>query len=112
MNDPDPRAWSASDPPCVRYRLVLFVAGDEPNSRIARANLEELCRCDIEGDCEVAEVDVLKDFETAAEHGILVTPTLLVVEPQPGTTIIGNLSNREKLRFALHLSGSGSGKRP
>jgi len=42
---------SAESPPNSEsgptYRLVLFVAGDERNSRIARENLERICREDL-----------------------------------------------------------------
>jgi circadian clock protein KaiB len=88
------------------YRLILFVAGDEPNSRTARGNLADVCDRDLHNRCEVEIVDVLEDFTAAAEHQILVTPTLLMAEPEPQVMIIGNLSNREKVRRALRLEGS------
>ena len=81
-------------------RLVarLFVAGDAPNSRIARENLRRWCE-DL-NDCEVRieEVDVLQDAQTALAEGVFVTPALQVLEPGPGTLIFGNLSNEEVLR--------------
>ena len=83
------------------YRLILFVAGDEPNSQRARQNLDELCENELKGRCRVEIVDVMEDFEKAAEHGILLTPTLLRVEPLPGITVIGNLNDHEKVRAAL-----------
>ena len=50
-------------------------------------------------------VDVLQDFTLAAQHNILVTPTLVVLAPPPPVVIIGNLSDRVRVRSALHLKG-------
>ena len=88
------------------YRFMLFVAGDEPNSRAARTNLASLCEHDLHGRARVDIVDVLEEIETAAKHNILVTPTLLVMEPRPAVTIVGNLSDRMKLHAALRLGGN------
>ena len=100
MND---RA-TASPPParCAQYRLTLFVAGDEPNSRAAKANIAVLCEQDLKGRCVLEIVDVLENFEAASEKGILVTPTLYVSAPAP-TTVIGNLNDRQRVRAALQL---------
>ena len=91
---------SASGP---AYRLILFVAGDERNSRIARENLDRICTEELDGACQVQVVDVLEDFTKAAAHQILLTPALVVVEPEPETIVIGNLSDRQKVRTALGL---------
>lgn len=85
------------------YRLVLFVAGDEKNSRIARDNLRRLCDEDLGGEASVEIVDVLSDIKAAAENNILLTPSLLVVEPKPETVVIGNLSDRKRVRGVLGL---------
>jgi len=87
----------------VRYRLVLFVAGEEKNSRLARENLKRLCDAELGGDCEVRVVDVLEDFAPALEHNVLLTPALLVQAPPPETMIIGNLKDRNKVLTALGL---------
>ena len=92
---------SAGQP--VTYRMILFLAGEEPNSRMARANLASLCEEDLAGRCDVEIVDVLEDYAAATEHSILVTPTLLVLEPGPAVTVVGNLSDRQRVRTALRL---------
>lgn len=84
-------------------RLILFVAGDERNSRIARENLDRICTEDLDGSCEVQIVDVLTDFSLAATYQILLTPALLVLEPEPETVVIGNLNDRRKVRTALGI---------
>jgi circadian clock protein KaiB len=85
------------------YRLVLFVAGDEKNSRLARKNLQRLCDTELGSDCEVQIVDVLEDFAAALEYDILLTPALLVLTPPPRTLIVGSLSDMTKVRRALEL---------
>jgi circadian clock protein KaiB len=88
------------------YRFMLFVAGEERNSRLARENLVRLCESDLQGRCDVEIVDVLEDFETAAKHQVLLTPCLLWIDPPPGAMIIGNLMDLERVRSALHLDQS------
>jgi circadian clock protein KaiB len=89
----------------VSYRLMLFVAGDEKNSRLARKNLQRLCDTELGSDWQVRIVDVLEDFAPALEHNILLTPALLVLAPPPRALIIGNLSDTTKVRRALGLDG-------
>ena len=87
----------------LRYRMILFVAGDERNSRLARENLARLRENDLQGRCEVQIVDVLKNFAAAMEHQVLLTLCLLWVEPPPGARISGNLSDLKPAYSALHL---------
>jgi circadian clock protein KaiB len=91
---------ASGGPACV-YAFILFVAGEETNSRMARKNLAQICEDGLQGRCKVRIVDVLKDFETAAKYNILLTPTLLRVRPEPVVTILGNLNHHEKVRPAL-----------
>lgn len=86
------------------FQLTLYVAGDGPNSRIARENLARICEKELAGNCTVRIVDVLEDFSAAAEDNILVTPTLMVCKPEHVVTIIGNLSDHQKVRDALGLA--------
>ena len=85
------------------FRLVLFVAGDEPNSRLARTNLQRLFAEGHVDDRELMVVDVFEDTSRALAHFILVTPTLLRLEPEPEIRVIGNLSDLDTVRSALGL---------
>ncbi len=85
------------------YRMWLFVTGDEANSRMARRNLCALCDTLLAGRHQLELVDVLQDSESAMEHRILVTPTLLVRKGGQEFRVLGNLSNRDKLLAALGL---------
>ncbi|HTK48416.1 MAG TPA: circadian clock KaiB family protein [Gemmatimonadaceae bacterium] len=84
-------------------RLRLFVAGNAPNSAQARANLRALVqRYHVpEGDVEV--VDCLLDPLRAFEEGVLVTPTLLKLAPDPTEIIVGTLASVERVAQTLGL---------
>jgi circadian clock protein KaiB len=88
------------------YRLILFVAGSEENSRTARRNLQHLCETDLDGRCHVEIVDVLEDVEKAIHYQILLTPTLLATKDDDEVMVIGNLNDRERVRTLLGFGGS------
>jgi circadian clock protein KaiB len=86
------------------YVLRLFVAGEEANSQQALENLTALCEERLDGCFEIDVVDVLVDFQAALDNSVLVTPTLIVVAPPPPVTVVGTLSDTDKLLSALRLS--------
>ena len=98
------RQSSNPDPPDSEYRFILFVAGDEQNSRMARQNLARFCRDELRNRCEVKIIDILEDFNAAVEYNILLTPSLLILTPKPDAMIVGNLKETAALRSALSLN--------
>jgi circadian clock protein KaiB len=90
------------------YVLRLFVAGDEPNSKLAKENVTRLCEGHLKGRHRIEIVDVFKDFQAALQNTVLVTPTLILLAPPPGVTIFGNLSDTQKVLAALRLTGGES----
>ena len=85
------------------YLLKLYIAEGEQNSRTARENLERICEEYRKDRFHIQEVDVLTDFASALRDGIFVTPTLMLVAPEPKATVVGNLSDKEKVVSALRL---------
>ncbi|MDM8537016.1 circadian clock KaiB family protein [Desulfobacterales bacterium HSG17] len=85
------------------YKFVLFVTGNQGNSTLARMNLKIICETHLDQPYEVREVDVLNDFQTALDRGILVTPSLIIESSEPKITIMGNLNDSSKLLNALGL---------
>jgi len=85
----------------AKYHLRLFVAGDEINSATAKASLDHICSEDLEGDCRIEIVDILRDSRLALAEGILVTPALLITGPGLRTVVLGNLTDTGKVRAAL-----------
>lgn len=89
------------------YRLRLFVAGDEPNSVQARHVLTRLCEAHLSGRCAIEIVDVFEDYHAAIEHGIYLVPALKIESPPPARTVVGSLSDEEKVLQALGIAEKG-----
>jgi len=85
------------------HEFILYVAGQEGNSQIARRNLKEICDEYLKDRCTVREVDVLVDFDTALKDGVFVSPVLVLASPAPKVSIVGNLGNRDKVLMALRI---------
>lgn len=95
-------AASDSSPPV--YRLLLFVAGGEPNSLKALAALERLRKMIPERNCRIEVVDVLQDYSAAVAHRIMVVPALLVESPPPRRLIVGSLADDDEVLALLGVS--------
>jgi circadian clock protein KaiB len=105
MNRSDPKAKiKGTEAQGETYILRLFMAGDEPNSKQARENLEQLQKTHLKGPHKKEIIDVLEDFQIALENNVLVTPCLILVYPLPKATVFGNLSDTEKVLAALRLT--------
>jgi circadian clock protein KaiB len=89
----------------TRGRLVLrlYVAGDSPNSMLAKANLQKAIAHLARADVTVETVDVLLDPDRGLREGILVTPTLVRVAPAPERRVIGTLHDRTALVAGLGI---------
>ena len=83
--------------------LRLYVAGGAPNSLLAIANLEAICREHLKDGHKLEVVDVLEHPGRAMAEGVLVTPSLAKLSPLPAAGVVGNLSDRNKVLHALGL---------
>ena len=84
--------------------LRLYVAGGAPNSIQAIANLESICAEYLKDGHRLEVVDVLEDPRRAMAEGVLVTPSLTKLSPQPVAQVVGNLSDRRRVLLALGLN--------
>lgn len=85
--------------------LLLFVAGREAHSVAARRNLERIVGERLAGQgCEVRVIDVFENFRSALEHGVVVTPTLLVGAGRARAVVIGDLSDEGRVLCALGVA--------
>ena len=83
--------------------LRLYVAGDAPNSARARANLTRLLN-DVDPSCYRLEViDCLAEPMRTLHDGVLVTPTLMRVDPPPPQVVVGTLSALDRVADALEI---------
>jgi circadian clock protein KaiB len=88
--------------------LRLYVAGAAPHSTRALANVRAMCDQHLGERYQLEVVDVLRHPARALDEGILVTPTLVKVAPEPVSTLIGDLSDRMLVLSTLGLSARGT----
>jgi hypothetical protein len=92
----------STNPTEVPYRFLLFVAGGEPNSALAAENLRHICaEFLVKGSCTVQVIDISEDYQAALDHDVLLAPTLIVDGPRGRSTIVGNLSNIDRVVLTL-----------
>lgn len=81
----------------------LYVAGRSHNSVLAEANLRALWAENWSGPARIELIDVLKTPGRALADGIVVTPTLVRLNPAPQVSVIGALTDTARVRAALGL---------
>ena len=84
--------------------LQLYVSGMSPKSMEAIENIKKLCDEHLNETFELEIVDIYKHPEVAAEQHIVFSPSLIKHLPLPKKTLIGNLSDTEKVIKALGIS--------
>ncbi len=87
-----------------RYVLELYVAGSTPRSMLAVRNIRRYCEKHLPGNYDLTVVDIYQRPDTAAQAQIIAAPTLIKLLPQPSRRAIGDMSNEEKVLFALNLA--------
>ena len=103
------RARTTKAPPADFSTVVmlrLYVAGGAPNSMLAIANLEAICAEHLKDGHKLEVVDVLENPRRAMADGVLVTPSLTKLSPQPAAQVVGNLSDKTRVLLALGLRPS------
>ena len=96
----------------VRYVFRLFIAGRSSRSLQAISNLRRIGDERLHGSYELVVVDVLADPESAESARVLTTPTVVREVPGPARRVTGDLSDLERVLFALDLTdGAGDGPR-
>jgi circadian clock protein KaiB len=90
----------------VLFKFRLYVAGDTENSGQAEVNLTTLCREHLANRHEIEIVDVFREPKRALADGIFMTPTLVKLAPTPVRTIIGTLSQPQRVLEACGLNGA------
>ncbi len=79
-------------PASATLQLRLYVAGKTPNSLRAIANAKAICAAHF-ATHEIEIVDLDWSPQRGLADGILVTPTLLKLQPLPKQRVIGDLSD-------------------
>jgi circadian clock protein KaiB len=89
-----------------KFKFLLYIAGDTPNSILALSNLTALCRKHLPDRHMIEVVDVFKEPQRALADKIFLTPVLIRVTPSPLRRVIGTLTQTEKVMDILGLEGA------
>jgi len=91
----------SGDPFAASHALRLYVGGSTRNSTRALENLKRFCDQALPGRYELEVVDVFDAPERAIADDVVATPTLLRLAPEPRETLIGDLSDSDRLSSLL-----------
>ena len=86
-----------------RWRLRLYVAGETPRSTLAVSNLRAICEQHLSGRYEIEVIDLLVRPQLARGDEIFAIPTLVRRLPLPLRTIVGDLSDTERVLVGLQI---------
>jgi circadian clock protein KaiB len=91
-------------PDLPRHGMTLFVAGASRRSLRAVDNVREFCDQELTGGYDLAVVDLYRAPEQAHIAQVIAAPTLLRHTPEPVRRIIGDMSDRARLRAAIKVA--------
>ncbi len=87
-----------------KISLQLYVIGPSVFSRIAIEHVQEMIRQHPEHQFQLDIIDVLEHPESAELNKIIATPTLIRTDRAPNCRVVGDMSNRQRLRELLGLN--------
>ena len=92
--------------PSKLWQLRLYITDQTPKSRMAFANLKTICETHLKDRYRITVIDLLKQPQLAKGDQILAVPTVVRKLPSPMRTVIGNLSDTERVLVGLDLRWS------
>ena len=84
--------------------LHLYVSGMSPKSMEAISNIKKLCDEYLQNAFELEIIDIYKNPEAAQQQHIIFCPSLVKTLPLPRKTLIGTLSDTDKVVKALGIT--------
>jgi circadian clock protein KaiB len=98
------RRPSGSDAKAAKFwQLRLYVMDQRPKSVAAFSNLKRICEDHLKGRYRITVIDLEKHPQLAKGDQILAIPTVVRKLPKPVRTIIGNLSDTDRVLVGLDL---------
>ena len=85
------------------WQLRLYVMDQTFKSVTAFTNLKKFCETHLKGRYRIKVIDLAKQPQLAKGDQILAIPTVVRKLPKPVRTIIGNLSDTERVLVGLDL---------
>jgi len=97
-------AFNDSSTAAEKHKFILFISGMSIKSGYAVENIRKICEQYLPGEYELQIIDLSKEKEQAANYQIIAVPTLIRLSPQPMKTILGDLSDTQKVLRILDLA--------
>lgn len=85
------------------WQLRLYVTGQTTRSVAAFTNLKKFCENHLKGRYRIQVIDLVKQPQLAKGDQILAVPTVVRRLPKPVRTLIGTLSDTDRLLVGLDL---------
>jgi circadian clock protein KaiB len=85
------------------WQLRLYVMDHTPKSATAFSNLKKFCETHLKGRYRIRVIDLLKQPHLAKGDQILAIPTVVRKLPKPVRTIIGSLTDVDRVLVGLDL---------
>jgi len=96
-------AAKPKSPSSKLWQLRLYVTGQTPKSIRAFSNLKKICESHLKDRYRITVIDLLAQPQLAKGDQILAIPTVVRKLPKPVRTIIGDLSDTERVLVGLDL---------
>jgi len=84
------------------YKFILFISGMSTKSSHAIENLRKISERYL-SKFDLQIIDIRTEQQKAVEYQILAVPTLIKIFPNPNRTIVGDLSDTEKVLKILDI---------
>ncbi len=85
------------------YKFKLFVSGMSIKSVRAMENLNAICDAHLPDRFHIETIDIMLNKDAAVQYQIVAIPTLIKTEPAPVRTIVGDLSDTNKVITILEI---------
>jgi len=97
------RASASHRRPDKLWQLRLYVSGQTALSHTALSNLTKACESHLKGLYHIKVIDLVEQPQRAKGDQILAIPTVVRKMPKPVRSVIGNLSDTERMLAGLDL---------
>jgi len=97
------RASAPPRRPGKLWQLRLYVSGQTPLSLKALSNLKKVCEIHLKGLYHIKVIDLVEQPQLAKGDQILAIPTVVRKMPKPVRTVIGNLSDTDRMLAGLDV---------
>lgn len=104
--DSGPEHLVTVDTSAQRWVLTLYVNGASPRSTEAILVVRRLCDEELSGRVDLTVINAAEQPALVKKDHILALPTLVKHSPGPLRHLVGTLTDTERVRTALGLSGT------